>query len=92
MGGPRGYTQILSIFGIAAFGMRDASRMYEVDSALGRRGKGRPRKTWEECVMHDLHQLGLSRESALERVEWRGLIGGKHPTRAERGQSDVKRR
>ena len=41
--------------------------------------------------MHDLHQLGLRRESALDRVEWRGLIGGKHPTRAERGQSDIKR-
>ena len=63
-----------------------ACRMYEYDSAVGRRGKGRPRKTWEECVMHDLHQLGLRRESALDRVEWRGLIGGKRPTRAERGQ------
>ena len=37
--------------------------------------------------MHDLHQLGLRRESALDRVEWRGLIGGKRPTRAERGHN-----
>lgn len=69
-----------------------ACRKYEVDSAVGRRGKGRPRKTWEECVVHDLHQLGLKKESALDRTEWRGLIGGKRPTRAERGQGDVKRR
>ena len=69
-----------------------ACRKYEVGSAVGKRGKGRPRKTWEECVVHDLHQLGLKKESALDRVEWRGLIGGKRPTRAERGQSDVKRR
>ena len=40
-----------------------ACQMYEVDSAVGRRGKGRPRKTWEECALHDLHQLGLRRES-----------------------------
>ena len=66
--------------------------MYDVDSAVRSREKGRPRKTWEECVMHDLHQLGLRRESALNGVVWRGLIGGKRPTRAERGQSDVKRR
>ena len=42
--------------------------------------------------MHELHQLDLRRESALDMVEWRGLIEGKRPTRAERGQSAVKRR
>jgi hypothetical protein len=33
--------------------------MYEVDSAVGRRGESRPRNTWKEYVMYDLHQLGL---------------------------------
>ena len=59
---------------------------------LWERGEGRPRKTWEECVMHDLHQQGLRMESALDRAEWRGLIRGNRPTPAERRQREVNRR
>ena len=30
----------------------------------GKRKKGRPRKSWEECVKKDLEQYGLKREDA----------------------------
>jgi hypothetical protein len=42
----------------------------------GRRGRGRSKKTWEECVRQDLKSLGLKKESAQDRTRWRGLIGG----------------
>ena len=61
-----------------------------VVSAEGR-GRDRPKKTWDECVGQDLHRLGLRRESAQDRMEWRRLIVGKRPTRAEHGKMDVKR-
>jgi len=47
------------------------------------RGRGRSKKTWGECVRQDLKSLGLKKESAQVRAEWRGLIGrGDRPTRA----------
>jgi len=33
----------------------------------------------------------LRKESAQDRMEWRRLIGGNRPTRAEHGKKDVKR-
>ena len=50
---------------------------------------GRPKKTWDECVGQDLRRLGLRRESAQDRMEWRHLIVGNRPTRAEHGKMDV---
>ena len=44
--------------------------------------KGRPRKTWNECVNSDIAELGLKREWAKDRCKWRGLVCGGRPTRA----------
>jgi len=54
-------------------------RNFEV---VGVKGRGRSRKTWGECIRQDLRSIGLNRESAQDRAEWRGLIGGNRPTRA----------
>ena len=56
-----------------------ACRDFVVD---GPRGKGRSKKTWRECVDHDMRSLDLRAESAQHRTEWRGLIGRNRPTRA----------
>ena len=39
-----------------------------------RRRKGRPKKTWYDCVKQDLKTLGLSSETALDRVAWRSAV------------------
>ena len=43
----------------------------------GKRKKGRPRKSWEECVKKDLERYGLRREDAYDRVKWREHIKAK---------------
>jgi hypothetical protein len=48
----------------------------------GPRGRGRSKKTWNECVNGDMRSLGLSREWAQDRVKWRSSIVGNRPTRA----------
>jgi hypothetical protein len=48
----------------------------------GDKGKGRGRKTWKECVVKDMKDLGLRREDAQDRVKWRNGIWGKRPTHA----------
>ena len=45
------------------------------------RGRGRSKKTWEECNKKDLRDRGLKKEWALDRVKSKGLILGKRPTR-----------
>ena len=35
----------------------------------GKRKKGQPRKSWEECVKKDLKQYGLRREDVLRTIE-----------------------
>ena len=67
-----------------------ACRGFVVGSAQGR-GRGRPKKTWDVCVGQDLRRLGLIRESAQDRMEWRRLIVGNRPNRAEHGKMDFKR-
>ena len=54
-----------------------ACRVLEVP---GDKDRGRGRKTWGECVDGDMRLLGLKREWAQDRVRWRGLISGDHPT------------
>ena len=49
-------------------------------TVIGSRGRGRGKKTWDECVRQDLTILGLKKEWAQDRTKWRGLIGGKRPT------------
>ena len=46
----------------------------------GPKGRGRSRKTWGECVRHDLCSEGLRAEWAQDKTRWRGLIGGNRPT------------
>ena len=41
----------------------------------GTRGRGRSRKTWEQCVRDDMKLLGLHPEWAVFRDMWRDLIG-----------------
>ena len=43
----------------------------------GTRGRGRSRKTWEQCVRDDMKLLGLHPEWAVFRDMWRDLIWGK---------------
>ena len=37
----------------------------------GKRGRGRPRKTWAECVKTDIRDCGLSAVDPQDRVAWR---------------------
>ena len=61
-----------------------ACRNYEVP---GRKGKGRSRKTWDECVRTDLRKGGLDAQCAQDRKKWKNLIVGKavQPVLAWRG-------
>ena len=45
----------------------------------GAKSRGRSRKTWSECVKTDLRSLGMKKEWAQDRLEWRRLIGGNRP-------------
>jgi len=42
----------------------------------GVRGRGRPKKTWQDCVSEDMKRLGLKREDAQDRALWRVKIMG----------------
>ena len=42
--------------------------------ARGKRGKGRPCKSWDDVIMDDLNSCSLSKESALDRVTWRSVV------------------
>ena len=42
----------------------------------GRRGRGRGRKTWRECVAEDMKVLGLEERDVQDRLKWRrGILG-----------------
>ena len=57
----------------------------------GLRGRGRGRKTWNECVMEDMRRLRLKREVAQDRAAWRRAISGKPSDLWKHGNTDVKR-
>ena len=40
----------------------------------GRKGTGRPKKTWDECVKQDLKVCGLSEVGTQDRVSWRSSV------------------
>ena len=44
---------------------------------IGKRKKGRPRKTWEECLKKDLERYGFRREDEYDRKKWREQIRDK---------------
>src|SRR6476619_7142066 len=51
----------------------NACRGLEVE---GVRGRGRPRKSWRECVNADMRSLGLAAGLAQDRVAWSSVIVG----------------
>ena len=65
-----------------------ACRELEVD---GRLGKGRPRKTWMECVVDDMRKVGLKREDAQFRSTWKAGIMGKASNPCKHGKATLKR-
>ena len=48
-------------------------RSFEV---AGPKSKGSNRRTWGECVKHDLESLNLKEEWAQDRIEWRAHLDG----------------
>ena len=40
----------------------------------GKRGRGRPRKIWAECVKTDIRDCGLSAVDPQDRVAWRAAV------------------
>ena len=40
----------------------------------GRKGPGRPKKTWEECMKQDLKVCGLSEAGTQDRLSWRSFV------------------
>jgi len=63
-------------------------RTFEVD---GKRGRGRPKMSWMECVQNDMKELNLDSEMAGDRFLWRDCINGKVQTRAVHGKRNSKR-
>ena len=66
-----------------------ACRDYEV---VGQKSRGKGRKTWAECVKHDLKSLGLMVEWAQNRNEWKNLIRGNRPAHANMEKRTLKRK
>jgi len=56
-----------------------ACRGLEVE---GVRGRGRPKKSWRECVNADMRSLGLAAGLAQDRIAWSSAIVGNRPTHA----------
>ena len=58
----------------------------------GKGGRGRGRKTWQECLNEDLKVWGLKPEMAQDRLQWRRCIHGTRPNRASREKRTLRRR
>ena len=43
---------------------------------VGIRQRGRPKKTWWDCVKNDMESLGLPQKDAQSRNKWRRRIKG----------------
>ena len=50
------------------------------DIEIGRRGRGRPRKTWWETIRKDLELLELDESVIINRTQWRNRIHIADPT------------
>ena len=44
---------------------------WEVEGIRHRGVRGRPKKTWWDCVKNDMESLGLSQKDAQSRNKWR---------------------
>ncbi|KAD4584273.1 hypothetical protein E3N88_21874 [Mikania micrantha] len=49
-------------------------RKVEFLTVEGKRGRGRPRLTWDEQIRHDLTELHLSEDMIYDRSTWRRRI------------------
>ena len=67
-----------------------ACKYIVVESVKGR-GRGRPMKTWRECVEEDMAKLKLSVMDTHDRAVCRSGILGNRLTRAAAQKNDVKR-
>ena len=45
----------------------------------GRRQRGRPKKTWKDCIGEDLRERGLRDEDVGDRALWRKLARNSDP-------------
>ena len=59
---------------------------------VGRKGIGRGRKTWQQCVDRDMKERCLTKEMAKDREVWRGCIRGNRPTRARHTVPSMEKR
>ena len=57
----------------------------------GKGCKGRPRKTWLECVKDDMKELNLKPKMAQNRARWREYIHGTRPTPVVREKRTLRR-
>ena len=55
---------------------RSSGSIHEVTEVMvpGSRGRGRPRKTWRECVKRDIRECGLTDTDPLDRAVWRAGV------------------
>jgi hypothetical protein len=44
-----------------------------------KRGRGRPRRTWDETVKRDLKEWNIAKELAMDRSVWRLAINAPEP-------------
>jgi len=58
---------------------------------LGSRGRGRPKKTWEQCVENDTSEMQLNKEMTEDRDMWRSAIHGNRPTCASMKKRTLRR-
>src|ERR1043165_3611088 len=56
---------------------------------VGNAGRGRPRKSWMECVNDDMKKEGLRREMAQDRTVWREAIHLETSKPCKHGQSTL---
>lgn len=49
------------------------------EEVAGKRGRGRPKKRWSDCVKEDMKEAGVRREDALQRSAWRAKIKATDP-------------
>lgn len=54
--------------------IKSPARRIESIIVEGKRSRGKPRRTREEQIKNDLHDLNLSRDLIRDRSNWRHLI------------------